>query len=111
MAKDRPKQPGGKKTSGSKKRVRSSNSTPPVAKSKRLRRQETTSKEHSYREVVASHFCVVIDVHHPLGKLTADQMEMIQNDLMGALDRQLNSAWHREDKQPFSAASSRQEKF
>ncbi|KAJ3643255.1 hypothetical protein Zmor_025979 [Zophobas morio] len=55
-----------------------------------MRRQETTSKGHSYREVAASHLRVaVINVHHPLGKLTANQVEMVQNCLMGALDRQL----------------------
>ena len=31
----------------------------------------------------------MIDVQHPLGKLTADQVEMIQNVLTEALDRQL----------------------
>lgn len=31
----------------------------------------------------------MIDVQHPLGKLTADQMELLQNELMGALDNQL----------------------
>ncbi|KAJ3651937.1 hypothetical protein Zmor_017941 [Zophobas morio] len=67
-----PKQPVGKKTSGSKKRVRSSTSTPPVTgKQKRMKRRETTSREHSYREVAASHLRVaVIDVQHPLSKLT-----------------------------------------
>ncbi|KAJ3652469.1 hypothetical protein Zmor_018430 [Zophobas morio] len=80
-----PKRPGGKK------RVLSSTSTPPVAqKQKRMRRQETTSKEHRYREVAASHLRVaVINVQHPLGMLTANQVEMVQNGLMGALDRQL----------------------
>ncbi|KAJ3655371.1 hypothetical protein Zmor_014504 [Zophobas morio] len=53
--------------------------------------QETTSREHSYREVAASHLRVaVIDVQHRLGKLTADQVEIVQNDLMAALDRQLD---------------------
>ncbi|KAJ3649881.1 hypothetical protein Zmor_021598 [Zophobas morio] len=87
-----PKQPAGKKTSGSKKRVRSSTTTPPAAeKQKRMRRQETTSREHSYREVAASHLRVpVIDVQHPLGKLTADQVEIVQNGLMGALNRQFD---------------------
>ena len=86
-----PKQLGGNKTSWSKKRVRSSTSTLSVAQNqKRMRRHDSTSTEHSYREVAASHLRVaVIDVQHPLGKLTADQVEMVQNGLMGALDRQL----------------------
>ena len=55
-----------------------------------MRRQETTSKEHSYRVVAASHLReAVIDVQNPLDKLTADQVEMVQNGLMGALDRQI----------------------
>ena len=55
-----------------------------------MRRQETTSKEHSYRKVAASHLrVVVIDVQLPLGKLTANQVDMVQNDLMGALERRL----------------------
>ncbi|KAJ3664979.1 hypothetical protein Zmor_000506 [Zophobas morio] len=67
-------------------------STPPAAeKQKRMRRQETTSREQSYREAAASHLRVaVIDVQHPLGKLTADQVEIVQKSLMGALDKQLD---------------------
>ena len=31
----------------------------------------------------------MIDIQHPLGKLTSDQVEMVQNSLMGAMHRQL----------------------
>ena len=52
--------------------------------------KETTSKEQSYGEVAATHLRVAaIDVQHPLDKLTGDQVEMVQNGLMGTLGRQL----------------------
>ncbi|KAJ3652637.1 hypothetical protein Zmor_018585 [Zophobas morio] len=68
-----------------------SSESPAAEKQKRMRRQETTSREQSYREAAASHLRVaVVDVQHPLGKLTADQVKIVQKGLMGALDRQLD---------------------